>query len=864
MKHRTLKTILLVFAMAVMACAQVLGASPWGQVIVDDEDVRPPVDAVINSYFAEGEVAEDIAMFNAAVSVSVFADGWVEVPLIKNCSVTDFKVTDGDEKKVLFTRKEEGYVLLCGKPGNYKLSLDCVSRVESSGAQRELMVPFAAAVSRQTVVVIPEEVAEIEAFPEVKLSRTIKEEKTRVVLYGGDPEGITLAWRIRPGITALKPLIFADQSIQASLSRGVIRTNCTITYTVLQGTVDKLSLSCPPDCNLLEVNGDEIKTWNLSGGEDGSAQELEVVLAKPVQKHYTLTASLERPLDKLPGEGIIPSLTVNGVKREQGIISIYAQKGLKIEPGTVQGASQFDVHEVKDSSISSDFRLGLAYKYLKRPFSLGIAVSLIQSKVSAETATLCQVSRELIRAINTITYTIQDAGIFKLRFSLEDDCKLVDIKGKNINNWRIKNNLVTVDLRSAAEGSYELSVEVEKPTGGKDSATLPTITLLDVTRQTGYIAVSPRLDTKVEAVSSSGASQIDIKDLPLNLKRVPEGVSQAYRYIRYPYTIEISIGQIQPEVYADVNTRFNIKEKELIMDTQMSFDIRKAGIFELRIGFPDRLRLVDTVHGDFIEDWRIDSQKELLIVSFRSKVDGQYVLTLSATTNLDDLSTGLELPVLVVQGAKKERGYVSVQTETSIRIKTDTSQNVSEIDVLELPNYFKLGGGEISLAYKYFRQPWSVSLAVEPIEPVVTAEVFNLASIGEGLEQNSCRVDYTIQFAGVSTFALQLPPGAKNVNIAGNNLKHWEESGSQPGRWEVELQAKAKGNYILYVAFERAMESASGQIEYSGVKTLGLEREKGYIAVTPHGNVEITPIEENIKGVAPIDSTEIPSQFTQG
>jgi len=870
MKRYMIKTVLLAACVLFLTGLPVRAANPWGTIIVDDEDTKPPVDAVINSYYAEGDVVEDIARFKCSITLSVFADGWVEIPLIKNCSVTDFTVKTGDAKKLLFTRGKDGYILLCGKPGDYALDLECVSRVESSGAQRELLVPFASAVSEQTKIIIPEEVADIEAYPEIKFSRTVREDKTEVILYGGDPEGVNLVWRIRPGITALKPLIFADQRIQAYISRGVIRANCTITYTVLQGTVDHLSLICPADCNLLEVNGDEIKTWNL-GEQEGSGinptqsgQQLEVTLAKPVQKHYTLTASLERPLDNLPGEGIIPSLTVNGVKREQGIVSIYAQKGLKIEPGTVSGASQFDVHEIKEEKADADFRLGLAYKYLKRPFSLGIAVSLIQPKVSAQTETLALVSRELIRAENIINYTIQDAGIFKLRFTLEDDCKLVDIKGNNINNWRIKDNLVTVDLRAAAEGSYRLSVEVEKPTGGQENVTLPTLTLLDVTRQTGFIAVSPRLDTKVEAVSSSGASQIDIKDLPGSLKRVREGISLAYRYIRYPYTVEISIGQIQPEVYAEVYSRFNIKEKELIMDTQMLFDIRKAGIFELRIAFPSRLRLVDTVHGDFIEDWRIDTQKELLVVNFRSKVDGKYTLTLSATTSLDDLASGIELPVLLVHGAKKERGHVSVQTETSIRIKTDHSENVSEIDIMELPDYFKLGGGEIALAYKYFRQPWAVKLSVEPIEPVVTAEVFNLASIGEGLEQISSRIDYTIQFAGVAHFDLQLPSGAKNVNITGGNLKHWEENADTPGEWNVELQAKIRGNYVLYVAFEHTMDSASGDIEFRGIKTLGLEREKGYVAVNPYGNVEIIPLEENIKGVAPIDSTEIPSQFRQG
>ncbi len=860
--------LFLLFSIISFFAVALHAVGPWGTDPNGMDDAKPPVDAIITGYSANGEVLEDIARFKITVSLRVFSDGWIDIPFLKNCSATEFSIKTGDDKKIFFASNSGGgYKLLCGKPGDYQIEVLVVSKVDSSGADRSVLIPYIPAVSGSVNIKIPEEVSDIETKTGVKFSRSIKKGTTEIVLYGGDLDDVKLSWKIRPGLTALQALVFVDQKVDAKVGRGVVNVSSTINYTVLQGTVDRLILSCPKGCNLLDVSGKEIKTWNLSEKTKSGAQELEVILAKPIRKKYVLKASLERPLDSIPCNANIPALKVLGVKREQGQISIYSQKGLKIEPGKVVGATQFDVHEEKKyrqtgkSGIGGNYKLGLAYKYLKRPFSVSVKTSLIKPKVTAEIESLMSVSRETVRSTNTIIYNIRDSGVFKWRFTLDPDCKLIDIKGQNINNWRIKDNLVEVDLRSAAEGSYRLSVELEKPLAGKKETILPGISLLDVTRHTGYIAVSPRLDTKVEPVSSSGVSQIDVKDLPLTLRSVKEGVSFAYRYIRHPYEIKISIGQVEPEVHSELFSRFTIKEKELHMDAQLNFDIRKAGIFELRIAFPENLRLVDTVYGDYIEDWRIDTEKHLLIISFRSKIDGKYVLNLSATSTLDKIKKGIKLPVLSIINAKKERGFISVRPETSIRIKTDKSKNVSEIDVDELPAYFKASGVKISMAYKYFRQPWDVSLVVEPILPVVTAEIFNLTALGDGLEQTSSKLDYLIQFAGIQKFQLRFPPGAKNINIIGKNIKHKEMGDKDNNLWTVELQAKVEGKYSLFVAFERKLEEKSDKVNYVGVKAVGVEREKGYIAIAPRGNVEIIPVEKLNKGVTPIDLTEIPQKF---
>ena len=97
-------------------------------------------------------------------------------------------------------------------------------------------------------------------------------------------------------------------------------------------------------------------------------------------------------------------------------------------------------------------------------------------------------------------------------------------------------------------------------------------------------------------------------------------------------TIEIAIGRIQPEIHVQVFSAITLKEKELLLNARLDYDVRKAGIFELRIAFPSELRLVDTIHGDLIDDWRIDKQKQQLIVGFLTFVSTTTGITLSDLT----------------------------------------------------------------------------------------------------------------------------------------------------------------------------------------------------------------------------------------
>ena len=366
----------------------------------------------------------------------------------------------------------------------------------------------------------------------------------------------------------------------------------------------------------------------------------------------------------------------------------------------------------------------------------------------------------------------------------------------------------------------------------------------------------------METFTLTGISQIDLKELVGEL--LAQSPTLGYRYIRPGYEVAINVSEIEPEVTAEVQTVATLDELELNLDTEIHYRIRRAGIFQLRVAMPKDLRRTN-IEGADIDDTSWDEKEGILTVNLRSKVTDSYVLKLETERTLKEIEKGVELPVLETKGVKKERGFLAVVSKTSVRLKPAEGKmlGLDDVSVSDLPPEMLKRTDKVLLAFKYFSQPWSLALAVERIEPRVTAEVFNLLSIGEKLMTVSSTVNYQILHAGVDTFTVKVPADASAVDIDGDGIKHREED-KEAHTWTITLQSKREDAYTLYVSFQAKLSPEQTLIPYSGVEALNVERETGYLAVTSRPDVELSVLLEDIENLTAIDSREIPQNYMQG
>ena len=778
-------------------------------------------------------------------------------------------------------RDAEGYVLRCETPGDYSLELDYVVRVEKKDKIRTLSLPLVAAARSSTALTIPGGSVEVKLSPEIAYDTQAAGTDTLLTVYGAAVDQVTVTWEPKLEEKEVAAVVFADQNAQVSVGRGVLRVDTTLDYTILQGKVQELAVALPADATLLSVRGEGVRTWDVT--TEGQGRLLKVALLDAASDTYQLQLQVEQAIAKgALGRAeafTVPAIAAQDVERETGAVGILVWKGLKVEPLTTEGVTQVDVREMPAAFQKLKEQVHLAYRYLQRPFSIEAQVSEVEAKVSAEVLSAARVSPEALRVQSKIDYTIRDAGIFRFQIKLSKDVRLVDLEGKDINNWERDAETLTIDLRSKAEGPYTLTLETEQPIAqGTTEVAVAPIELLDVARERGHVALAADPGIKIEPVELTDIMQIDVRDLPKTAKNPAPKADLAFRYLKHPYSLRIAISKIEAEVDAAVHTALKIAEKNVEVNATVQYDIRKAGIFQLQVGLPDDFRLLGC-DGPSIDDWKVETiertedgqqvQLRVVTVALKQKTEGKYALSLTGKQDVEDLEAEpIPIPNFTAQGAKKETGFIAVRADESLRVKADESTGLAEIDVKELPA--ELGKTPSVLAFRYFAQPWSGSLAVEPIDPHVTAETFTFLSLGEALLQASVTARYTILYAGVQTFKVRLPDGATNVDITGEDVKHKEED-KATHTWTVTLQAKRKGDYRLYVTFQQDTGGEQVDLKYQGLRVRDkddptlqdVKRETGYIAVAARSDLELAG-GTDLEGLTPIDPQEIPADYKAG
>ncbi len=871
--------------LAAWACMAAAGALQAGQLFTAEYAAPAPAGYVLESGVAKGEVEGEVASLTIAVRVRLLQDGWVEVPLLSgNLAVTTAKVEGGERQKVFLRRRGKTLSLVANHRGTVTVTLVVASRVSVAEGQRRVRLPLVQGVAASTELTLPAANVAFSTSPQMDASqKELADGRTAVTLYGAPAASVELTWSTQPRLADLEPLVFVAHRAHAEIGRGAFRITSTLDYTVLQGTVQELALDMPKEASLLSVTGDGIERW------DTTPTGLTVRLAERIKRDYRLKVVTEAPLTKLPADLPIPLVGARAVQREKGTVSLEAQKGIKVEPGQSKGVRQMDVAEL-GAHIGAQRRQmpslpsapDLAFRFLRRPVEIRVRAAPVEPKVTARVLSAVVASQETLHTVNTILYDIREAGVFRFRLRIPEGSKLLDVRCAHLNTWQMEKDVLTVELRTKAEGAYTLTVENEQLV--KQDTRFQPLELLDVERQTGHVAVSSRKGTKVEIADkpSGGAVQIDIEELPPELRPEERPVELGFRTIRHPFAIPLVVGAVQPQVYVVNSSLIRLEERELKLETHLDVDIRKSGIFELRLTFPRELRLADDIRGPNIEDWRQDRENETLAITFQGKVSGQLQVVLRAEMTLEEDYQGLRVPRVVAQNVKKEVGYLAFATALAIRMSAPPDQvkglNPIALTELSVPLLKGAPRDEMALAFKFLKPDWTLDLAIEPIQPVVNALATSRVELSSTVEYTTARVQYEIRQAGIDTFYLEFPAGARAVEIEGQHIKERSpidalpaaegaeeaEAEQDTGRpiWRVVLQKKIKPKYGLAVSFERALGAGTqdkrARVSYEGVKALRVQREEGYVVLAARTNVEVEP--PKIDKAYPVDPSQIPDQ----
>ncbi len=704
-----------------------------------DEGTKPPQSGVVSRAEYTGTVEGDMLTVDARVTVQSFKEGWLTVPLAGSEGLTG--VTDVDAGGATLSSRKGGYDLILPDKGTYELKMKLHAPVMRTGGRSTVKIGLpSAAVSRFTATV-PDTGWEFDVTPAAAFSSRPVGEKTELSFFFGSGSSFDVAWSKPEAATTLKPLILAATRVTGEVRGGSLASTVAVDLRVLRAPVGEIVLLVPAGQSVLSLTGADVKEWKLDGAEapaGGPPQKLTVLLNAPVKDKWSGTVSLEIPLPKLPADASVPLVQVAGASQDRGEVSVAAESRLDVLPKPGEGLIQ----QTAEGQAPGGLVNVVAYRYLKHPAVLALAVSEAKPQVDVESTTALSIDRDRARLTTTFQYSIRRVGIFDARVQLPAGWTGWEVVGVDAESWTVEKSgnteVLALKLPKQTVGATAFTLRGQQTrANATDDVTVPVFAPLNVARHDARIGVAVHSSLEANTKDRGSLSLEDVTALrsafpaSAGSKSGPpverETVSLAFRHrdaVQKPALL--SFKPRPPQVNVQILTQAQIKEQSTAHRWELAFDVGYAAIDKFILAVPKAVagdvRLVDPQVKEVRKDYQppagapaptLPNAEAYVLweVVLRSERMNQFQLSLShEQPGTGAQTSSVELLQVHVPGAFQETGQVAVLKDDNLEIVNAASEGMEEIDPRELSGTLQRSG--VFLAYKYKALPFSLKMDV--------------------------------------------------------------------------------------------------------------------------------------------------------
>ncbi|OQC13588.1 MAG: hypothetical protein BWX73_02258 [Lentisphaerae bacterium ADurb.Bin082] len=503
----------------------------------------------------------------------------------------------------------------------------------------------------------------------------------------------------------------------------------------------------------------------------------------------------------------------------------------------------------------------------------------------------------MIRTQAHVTFAVSRAPVAALAILFPREHRVTNVFDPNIREWRVseqgEEQRLDITLHEPVTAEQAVILELERIQAGLATADIPCLKVPAAIRQQGVLAVFIGEGLKAEVGPRTGLTQLDVNTVrTMESKRI---AFAAYQYAGIPWSLQIAVEPLHPQVFAQAKTTFNLELDHLLITSTFTIEARKAGIFQLDFDVPADFKLVEcqALSGaDPVVSVLADRQlgeasqgRQPLRLTFKAKQHRLNVLLLLRrelseaallTPGLPPFSLTLAGPRLAPGSVEREEGAVAIQAPASLRVTPGQTSHLKAVD----------GDGASLLAYRFnASEPLpQLTITAERRPPHCTVTQMLLAGVESGNQ-----LKYTAMFkaevihSGVKSLAfavpaallprLQLTPSQYRLQPAEKQPTELPE-----GYQAVNLQGDAEFFGASY--FSMRWTEDLGDLPVGGEKSISLPRliafgdrvwgqiaflKNDMIDMAPTAAEKLLPIDPRfnlIKDIAPVQPKAPGTDFT--
>jgi len=696
----------------------------------------------------------------------------------------------------------------------------------------------------------------------------------------------------KPNLKAPLGALITDIESTATLGKEIVNVDATIKIELLREGWHRVPIRLAKAAiRTATIDDKEARIVSVKNGQ----YELLVSHDSDKPKTIELKLSYAKALAKTGGQSVVafqsPQAPVNRwiIRTGQKDIDVQIEPMIASSKKTGDDDDKDDDDESKEVGDEILAFVGAApeVKIMWTPKAEG--ASGLAALISADTQARFQIDQGVARTSANVTLDISRAEISSVSLDVPVGQKVVSVFDRNVKKWEVEkgtdSQTIKIDLFEPALGQQRLAVELEKFIDEIDdtSITVPQIKANEVSRNSGIVLVGLSSELRAEPEKKTGLLQMDVAELPANLKR--QKWEFAYRYASLPIALELNVKKIQPLITVDQLVEVAVRPEKLNVEVSAIYDIQLAGVFQLDLDIPKEfeIREIRAITRKGLTDVPVDTfyrdpkNENRVLVTLGKKAIGKIGLQISLDQELNDANllsptdvaskVSFAIPKSAVDGIEFSKGNVIVYSPESLQVnasdtkglRNDSFQNAlkSHASVMN-----KTGTRQI-LAFSFNHTDASVELEAKRRRPQVTAEQVVVVSVASGVVKYDARLFYEVLYSGVKSLRLDVPTSLVNElrNRSTNVLK--QELDPQPEdvpegytAWELTGDNEFFGKHQIRYTWEQKVADLplgeSADVDVARLIPSNVDRASGQIILTKSETIDVRPKSE-ASGLRPID-----------
>jgi len=308
-----------------------------------------------------------------------------------------------------------------------------------------------------------------------------------------------------------------------------------------------------------------------------------------------------------------------------------------------------------------------------------------------------------------------------------------------------------------------------------------------------------------------------------------------------------------PLLFATDLAAMTVEERVLRGAVTFDLQVLRTPSSAFRVLIPKGVQVLD-VTGANLKTWTFaDDARTQLDVTLHEAASGPYQLGVVFEAPFE-VPGPLPLPVLRLDGAARERGFLRVQGAEGVGLRPAALENAFQIDVNALPDPLK--GNERALGFRFPALPYGVTLTTERIAPRVSV----MSRARFEVERRRVKLNqvllYNVERAGIFSLRIDMPEWLNLTQVGDEKLVDTRTDVVENGRrtLTLELRGRRIGKFALAVTGEAGLDLEEGSLDVPLVRPIGADIEEGTLGVYMDPGIKAAA---TVKGVIPLEPMQL-------